>query len=184
MGAKGLKTEELIKEKAYALFAKKGFKDVTMTDICEAAGLSRGGLYRHYSSTAEIFKEIISEDSSFNEQISNKESAKAILTEHLNMLEKNILDKEKSLSLAIYEYAGTDKEGYFDSLNKNNKEQYIKLVKYGIKTEEFYDVDVNQIVEILMFYYQGLRMWSGITTLSKETIKNYKRTICDLLINE
>ena len=42
--------------------AEKGFKDVTMSDICEKSQLSRGGLYRHYSSTSEIFREIISED--------------------------------------------------------------------------------------------------------------------------
>lgn len=55
MSAKGDKTKELICSEAYKLFAEKGFKEVTMKDICEKTGLSRGGLYRHYSSTEEIF---------------------------------------------------------------------------------------------------------------------------------
>ena len=44
MSLKGEKTKQDIREKAYQLFAEKGFKDVTMKDICELTGLSRGGL--------------------------------------------------------------------------------------------------------------------------------------------
>ena len=60
MGDKAARTKERIREAAYGLFAEKGFKEVTMTDICEKTGLSRGGLYRHYSGTGEIFAEILS----------------------------------------------------------------------------------------------------------------------------
>jgi len=41
------------------IFAEKGFKQVTMKDICEAANLSRGDLHCHYESTHQIFQEII-----------------------------------------------------------------------------------------------------------------------------
>ena len=59
MGNKGEETKKLIREKACSLFARKGFKNVTMKDICVATGLSRGGLYRHYDSTQQVFSEII-----------------------------------------------------------------------------------------------------------------------------
>jgi len=62
MGNKGTKTKEKIRKQAYRLFAEKGFKAVTMTDICEQTGLSRGGLYRYYSGTDQIFSEILSEE--------------------------------------------------------------------------------------------------------------------------
>lgn len=48
MSNKGEETKKMIKEKACSLFARKGFKNVTMKDICIETGLSRGGLYRHY----------------------------------------------------------------------------------------------------------------------------------------
>ena len=54
MNRKGMETRQHIKTKARLLFAKKGFKEVTMKDICEATGLSRGGLYCHYDSTVRI----------------------------------------------------------------------------------------------------------------------------------
>lgn len=55
MGLKGNKTKQHIKNKAKRLFAQNGYKTVTMKDICEATGLSRGGLCRHYDSTDQIF---------------------------------------------------------------------------------------------------------------------------------
>ncbi|MBP5624221.1 MAG: helix-turn-helix transcriptional regulator, partial [Lachnospiraceae bacterium] len=59
MSAKGDATKTAIIRAAGELFAMKGFKDVTMTDICDSTGLSRGGLYRHFSSTEEIFNEVL-----------------------------------------------------------------------------------------------------------------------------
>ena len=59
MSPRGDRTKQDIREKAYQLFAQKGFKEVTMKDICELTGLSRGGLYRHYESTEQIFLEIV-----------------------------------------------------------------------------------------------------------------------------
>ena len=72
MGRKGTETKEAIRRQAYQLFAEKGFKAVTMTDICEKTGLSRGGLYRYYSGTGQIFSEILSEEYAIAERIEKK----------------------------------------------------------------------------------------------------------------
>ena len=85
MGKKGAKTKEAIRRQAYRLFAEKGFKAVTMTDICEKTGLSRGGLYRYYSGTEEIFSEILSEEYVIADRIEKKEKASAILEDMLEV---------------------------------------------------------------------------------------------------
>ena len=51
---KGERTRTKILEKAADLFSEKGYTAVTMKDVCEATGLSRGGLYRYFGSTAEM----------------------------------------------------------------------------------------------------------------------------------
>ena len=103
----------MIRADAHKLFAEKGFKEVTMKDICEKTGLSRGGLYRHYSGTDEIFSEILSEEYSVAERIEGQESARTILEDMLQAIEKEIMEKELSLSLAIYEYASLGNEDFF-----------------------------------------------------------------------
>ena len=183
MSRRGDERRNIIKEAAYELFAEKGYKDVTMSDICEKSQLSRGGLYRHYSSTSEIFREIISEDISFDERIENKESAVKILTDNLNILESDILENEKSLSLAIYEYANVgDTHLEFSNLQEKAKKRWVKLIKYGISAKEFNEVNSEAIAEMILYYYQGIRMWSRVTNIGKKSAKNYKNNIMDLLI--
>ena len=76
MGNKGSKSKNRILEVSRTLFAKKGFSAVSMQDICTATGLSRGGLYRYFGSTEEIFIAIIEEEQS--NALSNYERAKAL----------------------------------------------------------------------------------------------------------
>ena len=109
MNKKGQKTREHIKKCAAVLFAEKGFKQVTMKDICEAAQLSRGGLYCHYESTRQIFQEMIDDmmsrqDQEFDLRIGQNQSAVTILDDILEGYRKEMLDSRSSLSTAIYEY--------------------------------------------------------------------------------
>ena len=182
MAKKGEQTKQAIREISYGLFAKYGFKDVTMSMICEATGLSRGGLYRHYSSTAAIFSEILSEEYSFDERMNNNDSAKKILLDTLAIIEEEIMDKEKSLSLAIYEYASISEDDIFETINENAKNRWKKLIEYGIKNKEFKNVDANQVAEMILYYYQGLRMWSRVVPFTKNVAENYSKNICDLVL--
>lgn len=182
MGEKGSKTKEMICEKAYLLFAKKGFKEVTMTQVCEATGLSRGGLYRHYSSTAEIFDDILSEEYVIENRIESGESALSILDNMLELIEKEILEKELSLSLAIYEYANLGNQEFFLRINDAAKHRWSSLLEYGMKTGEFRTVITDQVVEMILYYYQGLRMWSRVVPFSERTAQNYSITIRQILI--
>ena len=63
------KNHKAILKESYKLFVSNGFKAVIMRDICEAIGLSRGGLYRHFPSTSEIMKCLLGREYSVSEQI-------------------------------------------------------------------------------------------------------------------
>ena len=55
MSDKSAQKKKLILETARTVFSLKGYRGVTMKDIVEACGISRGGLYLYFSSTEEIF---------------------------------------------------------------------------------------------------------------------------------
>ena len=185
MLTKGEATKKMIIDTAAILFSKKGFKDVSMTDICDATNLSRGGLYRHFSSTSEIFTLLISTERSFDERIKANESALYILKSALDELEKEILDPERSLSLAIYEFASIDEnKKLFTSLEKKAKKKWMDLISYGIETSEFKDVDPVKIAELILYYYQGIRMWSKVTDITRKSAKNYSSMIMKILTGE
>lgn len=185
MTEKGFETKKMISEAANKLFAEKGFKDVSMSDICKATGLSRGGLYRHYSSTSDIFKEIIEKEYSFDESIEKGNSALDILRFNLKLVEEEILKNQDSLSLAIYEYASiADNKKIFSLLEAKAKKRWMKLIEYGIKTGEFSNVDSEQVSEMILYYYQGLRMWSRIVDIKKKSAGFYRENIIKYLVGE
>lgn len=191
MSAKGDKTKELICSEAYKLFAEKGFKEVTMKDICEKTGLSRGGLYRHYSSTEEIFSHIINSlmQTQENEVLNKIESlvpAKQILLELLNRYQIEMLDSSNCLTLAIYEFFSTLQRKGNESLLY---EQYLlskktleSLIAYGIKTKEFNEVNAEAIIDIIIFSYQGVRLYSNLMLISPQIPENILYIIKNILL--
>ena len=59
MGEKSVQKKKYILETAHKVFVEKGFRNVTMKDVVDACEISRGGLYLYFSSTEEIFLELI-----------------------------------------------------------------------------------------------------------------------------
>jgi AcrR family transcriptional regulator len=55
MVAKGTRTRQNIIEKTLQLFCIKGYYNTSIKDILEATGLTKGGLYGHFSSKEEIW---------------------------------------------------------------------------------------------------------------------------------
>lgn len=174
MTTKKEKTRNYILDKSYPLFAEMGFKQVTMKDICTATGLSRGGLYSHFSSTAQVFEallEKISAENAFDieSEIDKGAPATDILNASLSQMRKEIGNPEDSLSLAIYEYAQMNDPDEIIKLNRQAEEKWSKLIKYGIKRGEFKEADVGEMVSLIMYSYQGIRMWSKIIPIKMKT---------------
>lgn len=177
MGKKGEDTKKLIREKAVPLFARKGFKKVTMKDICSVTGLSRGGLYRHYNSTQQIFSEIIdmlmsAQDNELSEKMKAGFPAQQILDEILERYRYEMLDGEASLSEALYEFFSENFSDKQDNLLLKQYQYSVDMwndfLSYGIEREEFKKVDCKEIIDIILFSYQGVRMYSTIIPLDEQ----------------
>ncbi|MCM0747101.1 TetR/AcrR family transcriptional regulator [Clostridioides difficile] len=191
MNKRGQETREHIKKCACSLFAEKGFKQVTMKDICEAANLSRGGLYCHYESTRQIFQEIIDDmtgkqDDEFDLKIKENQSAVMILDDILDKYENEMIDSQSSLSIAIYEYFSIH-----DIASQNNTlyEQYLlsantwkKLIQYGIDRQEFNLVDISAVFDLIVFSYQGVRMYSKLMPVDREIPRRIIKEIRKILV--
>ena len=189
MATKRERTKESIIDKSYALFVEKGFKQVTMKDVCEATGMSRGGLYSHFSGTDQLFEAVlekITEESvmDFRGEIEKGTSAAKILEKALDNMEEEMKHPEESLSIALYEYAETVNTDVMERLNHNAEEKWKKLIRYGIKRGEFRDVSIDQIVNVILYSYQGVRMWSRIIAMKPRAIRSITDNIRKQLIGE
>ena len=52
-------TKEQILLTALELFSRKGFDAVSVSDIAGKLGITKGALYRHYTSKQDIFEKIL-----------------------------------------------------------------------------------------------------------------------------
>jgi AcrR family transcriptional regulator len=53
------RTRERILESSFRLFSIKGFKGVTIDDLMNNCGLTRGAFYAHFTSKAELYREAL-----------------------------------------------------------------------------------------------------------------------------
>lgn len=58
---KDMTLKEKIIQESSRLFSSKGFSSTSITEILEAAGASKGGLYNHFKSKEELFSAVLSE---------------------------------------------------------------------------------------------------------------------------
>jgi len=67
-------TREYIIEKAFTLFLKDSYVAVSISDISNAIGLTKGALYHHFKNKEELFKAVIDKYFVVNEIELNKET--------------------------------------------------------------------------------------------------------------
>ncbi|MDO4489101.1 MAG: TetR/AcrR family transcriptional regulator [Eubacteriales bacterium] len=188
-GSKKERTREGILDAAYVLFARDGFSKITMKDICEASGLSRGGLYSHFGSTREVFEAILikinqKDEMNFAGEMAEGIPATIILDRALKLMRYEMEHAEDSLSLAMYEYACTCDADQMDHFNKIGEKKWTDLIEYGKARGEFNEVETAEIVNVILYAYQGVRMWSRIVSMTPEVFETVINHIRKQLVKE
>ncbi len=160
-----------------------------MKDICEISNMIRGGLYSHFSGTSQIFEALLEKITEkdamdFQSKIEERIPATNILEEALILMEDEMKHPEESLSIAMYEYAEMIDSNVMERFNNIGEEKWSNLIRYGIENGEFQEVDVKEIVNVILFSYQGIRMWSRIISMKQETFRSIVKHIKKQLIGE
>lgn len=186
---KGDKTKQFIIDTSEKLFAQKGYSSVTMKDICEVCNLSRGGLYRYFSSTKEIFIAMLDKDINDNrllleQSLSKKVSTKAIFLSFLIQEKNAVFSPNKGLYFAIHEFAFVelDQRSYLDKRLKESLEILGALFKYGQETAEFKKFDIEVVANHIIYFFYSLKTSSSVLTITDEMIEKQINLIKELVI--
>lgn len=111
----------------------------------------------------------------FSEKIDQGVSAEEILLQVLERYKNEMMDTEGSLSVAIYEFFSADTSKQDNALFQQYKKSYLmwkRLLEYGINRKEFNAVDIDAIFDLIVFSYQGVRMYSTLMTIDERTPNN------------
>lgn len=178
MLTKGNNTKQFIIAESKKLFSKKGYATVTMKDICDICGLSRGGLYRYFGSTKEIFLEILNED----KEDKNKLLAKTIKENVPAMLifkgflkdrkETLMLGECRGFSFAVQEFAKQEvsQREYFKKRIDQAKNGLVLLFEYGQKQKEFKKFDNETMALTMLLSLDSLEVNAYVLDFTEKEI--------------
>ncbi len=99
---KAADTKKKIFETAVSLIKQKGYAQVTVSEICQTAGLAKGSFYVHYQSKEDIVRESYYEDM----QAYLQKQYAAFLAEGAQKTAAERITRFLELELAFAEYAG------------------------------------------------------------------------------
>ncbi len=60
--------------------------------------------------------------------------------------------------------------------------RWSSLICYGIGTGEFKPVDVDQVTDLILYAYQGVRMWSRVLHMEASVADHVIETVRELLM--
>ena len=191
MPPKGDKTRNLILEKATELFIQRGYSAVTMKDICDATGLSRGGLYRHFNSIGEMMGCLLSDEQhvveeKFRKDIAEGKTALDILDAYIQAHSRFLLSSNSCLEVAANQYSLLDEGG--KKINTSRVRATVKRLTYIIRQGQregvFIDGDSESMAWHIAFFICGFRSQTVLDETGDDFIHIQMDCIRRFLLNE
>lgn len=179
MGEKSVQKKQFIVETARLVFVEKGFKNVTMKDIVDACGISRGGLYLYFDSTEALFREVLETERMENydplpDGFPDNAGAADMLLFFLREQKRDILRRKNCLAVATYEYFFEAKlpkrENPMCTRFSEMVDMLTGLLCAGVESGEFCCVDPEGAARNLFYVLEGLRVSAQTMGLSESMV--------------
>lgn len=191
MSTKGDISRTRILSEARKLFAKNGYSSVTMQDICKAAGISRGGLYRHYSSTEEILSAIIEKDESdalefltgaVLDKISGAEMFKTFIRLRIDIL----LDPTECIDNAFIEFAANSEIGkmLLKERARNSIQILSEMIELGCIDGSFSCNDPKTTGKMILWILEGMGKHNALIPLTREEADDTFEYIMNMIVKK
>lgn len=182
---------ELILEKARLVFCRKGYSNVTMKDIIDECGISRGGIYLYFNSVDEIFKQVVitrerNKTEEIRKQIQLNVNFIELLDTYLLTQKRRLLNMSESLLRAMYEYNFTNttaedfelREAQVDGIRNTISDILALGVSQGYVEETTRDI----IKDHMMFIIEGLSVYALLGGLTEENVDTQFNQIKEMAI--
>jgi len=180
----------LIITNAKNVFIRKGYATVTMKDIIEECGISRGGIYLYFSSVEQIFMQVIE---SHNQQkineakqyICENKTFEEMIDQYLAKQKKRLMNLNNSLLIAMYEYRFANKcdnkREFFHAQFTYTKSVIISILNSGFaKTGITRDAD--SLASSIVLLIEGISMLAIAVGVSEEFIDKQIISIKEMIL--
>ncbi len=188
MEKKGERTKKRIAAMSRTVFIKKGFSKVTMQDICDAAGMSRGGIYRHFSSTSEIFMFILNDEyehavTALRVAVARKITTDRIFDRFLKYRIEQIRNVEESIDNVTGEFIRVCPEGkaYMAKIVTGSVEIIERMIRLGEREGYFKLRDPKGVARNILWMLEGMSRHNAISRVTDEEVSSQLYLIDQML---
>lgn len=176
---------------AFEVFVNKGYAKTTMDDIVASSNLSKGALYHYYKSKKELFLSLIDHweiytfKDFYDKKSQNKKASDILRFFGENVI--NTLNEKKHAYIAEIEFRAMSNQDAEIKKRSNVLygkllELFEKVVKKGIKENEFKDLDVRKTSMAFLAIFQSIT-WFVIADETAVSPDEYIRDSIELIID-
>jgi len=187
-------TREQLLKKALAVFSKKGYSAATLQDIASEADVTRGAIYWHFGSKAELYNTLIKEYSDRGSQIVQQAASEGgtlidilrrVFVRLLEIVEK---DREMRALMELYLFKTGPvpelEQGRLQQIESGNSliEMLAGIMGQGIEAGLLRsDVDAKDMARAYLAFQNGLiQLW--LTNPKKFSLKASANSFADILL--
>ena len=180
-----------ILDAARHVFCRKGFLAVTMQDIIDECGISRGGIYIYYASVDEIFLEVMKQRnkekiSDINKAVHDHEPFDAVLESYMARQKNRLLNFENSLFRAYCEYIFSKPKAAVDAFRdmqlSHLRSSVMSILRLGVSQGIIRNDNISRLADHFIVTIDGLSVLALGNALPEETI-NQQFAILNEMIN-
>ncbi len=188
----GEETKRRIAEKAKQLFVQRGYGAVTMNDVCEAAGVSKGSLYHHFPSKEELLLHVVEEDNEqWRREWEKKRATLATIEDQLFALAEHYANDIQNPLIKTMEEFARSRVMTADIVERlvrasNESSQACRdLLREGMESGELVPADLDRQVILVSSMLEGLGKLYYMVDREREQEKvgEYYREAVNLLLN-
>lgn len=156
---------------ALAVFAEKGFAKASMNDVVRASGLSKGGVYWHFSSKAALITAIfdqffVEQMAQLDEMLADAGSAAIRLRQLAATTATAVAEVAAQFPSSLDFYAMAARDDALIATLRQHFQSYqtriASLVAEGIAAGEFREVDVGETAVAIISLFEGVLLLWGV----------------------
>ncbi len=180
MSFKSDRKRDLILRSAEKVFIRKGFSSVTMKDIIDECGISRGGIYLYYSSVDHVFIDVIKAHNQtklecIKDDIEDQTDFETLLDQYFSMQKLRLTHMEDSLLLAMLEFYISHKQmvdvEFFSSTYGSLGNVITEVLNCGVKHGYIKEGDVKVLAEHLQYCIKGVEVLAISSGINEEQLE-------------
>lgn len=177
---KSSEKREMILRKASEVFRTKGYAAVSMTDIIDACGISKGGIYLYFKSVREIFETLLSMQEQEEKETahSTAEDPLTVLWMYLQTQKEEVLSPKEHMVVALYEYLFSVRNEIGEEIMAQRFKTATDRLAAVIEACDHKHDPVISAQKIVLFI-EGLRVSSIVMPLDEDMVERQMRNLME-----